>query len=128
MDEAQAYDQQVAAIRATNQPLLAAFLAWLKQAGLSAPTIITHVENMEFFATYLVYYEPLKRLDQAESGDVWMFLADWFPRKALWASERSVKAYLATFKKFFTWMRETGQVPAATTARVLETLKTERAV
>ena len=128
MDQGAAYDREVQAIRAANQPLLAEFLAWLKQAGLSAPTIITHVENIELFARYLVYYDPLKRLDQAESGDVRMFLADWFPRKTLWASERSVKAYLATFKKFFTWMGETGQVAPSTVTTVLEMLKEDRAM
>ncbi len=81
---------------------------------------------MELFATYLVYYDPLKRLDEADSGDVWMFLGDWFPRKALWASERSVKAYLATFKKFFRWMGETGRVAPSTVTTVLEMLKEER--
>ena len=128
MDQGAAYDREVEAIRAANQPLLAQFLAWLKQAGLSAPTIITHVENIELFASYLVYYDPLKRLDEADSGDVWMFLADWFPRKALWASERSVKAYLATFKKFFTWMGETGHVAPDTVTTVLEMLKEGRAM
>jgi hypothetical protein len=41
----------------------------------------THLDNINFFTNYLVYYEPLKKLDEAKSGDVWMFLADWFPRK-----------------------------------------------
>ncbi len=45
----------MAAIRAYNQPLLVEFQAWLAQAGLSAPTVRTHVQNMELFATYLVY-------------------------------------------------------------------------
>ncbi len=34
----------------------------------------THVDNINFFTNYLVYYEPLKKLDEAKSGDVWMFL------------------------------------------------------
>ena len=128
MGDTPPYDQQVAAIRAYNQPLLVEFQDWLAQAGLSAPTVRTHVQNLELFATYLVYYEPLKRLDAAESGDVWMFLADWFPRKALWASVSSVRAYLASFKKFYRWMGETGHVPPTTVTAVLDTLKEERTV
>jgi hypothetical protein len=73
-----------------------------------------------------VYYEPLKKLDEATGGDVWMFLADWFPRKALWASATSVKSYLASFKKFFRWMGETGRVSPETVADVLDTLKEDR--
>ncbi len=120
------YDAQVRAIRAYNQPLLDDFEVWLEQSGLSEKTVETHVSNIDFFTNYLVYYQPLKKLDEANSGDVWMFLADWFPRKALWSSVTSVKSYLASFKKFFQWMGETGRVSPQTIADVLNTLKEDR--
>jgi site-specific recombinase XerD len=120
------YDGRVRAIQAANQPILNAFEVWLEQSGLSEKTIQMHVSNIDFFTNYLVYYEPLKQLDEANSGDVWMFLEDWFPRKALWASITSVTSYLASFKKFFRWMGETGRVSPQTVADVLETLKEER--
>lgn len=122
------YDAQVRAIRAYNQPILDDFKVWLQQSGLSEQTVQTHVDNINFFTNYLVYYEPLKKLDEAREGDVWMFLADWFPRKALWASVTSVKSYLASFKKFFRWMGETGHASPQTVAEVLDTLKEERNV
>ena len=117
------YDRRVQAIQAANQSILNAFEVWLEQSGLSEKTIQTHVSNIDFFTNYLVYYEPLKKLDEANSGDVWMFLDDWFPRKALWASVTGVKFYLASFKKFFRWMGETGRVSPQIVADVLETLK-----
>ena len=120
------YDARVRAIQAANQPILNAFEVWLEQSGLSEKTIQIHVSTIDFFTNYLVYYEPLKKLDEANSGDVWMFLDDWFPRKALWASITSVTSYLASFKKFFRWMGETGRVSPQTVADVLETLKEER--
>ena len=120
------YDTQVRAIRAYNQPILDDFEVWLQQSGLSEQTVQTHVDNINFFTNYLVYYEPLKKLDEATEGDVWMFLVDWFPRKALWASISSVKSYLASFKKFFQWMGETGRVSPETVADVLDTLKEGR--
>ncbi len=120
------YDAQVRAIRTYNQPLLDDFEVWLEQSGLSEKTVETHVSNIDFFTNYLVYYQPLKKLDEANSGDVWMFLADWFPRKALWSSVTSVKSYLASFKKFFQWMGETGRVSPQTIADVLNTLKEDR--
>ena len=64
------YDMQVHAIRTYNQPLLESFRAWLAQSGLAEKTIRNHVDNIVFFAEYLVYYEPLQRLDEATSGDV----------------------------------------------------------
>ena len=63
---------------------------------------------------------------EARSGDVWMFLANWFPRKALWASESSVKSNIASFKKFFQWMGETGCIRPEAVADVLDTLKKDR--
>lgn len=55
-----------------------------------------------------------------------MFLADWFPRKAMWASATSVKSNIASFKKFFQWMGETGRVSPETVAGVLNTLKEDQ--
>ena len=120
------YDARVRAIRAYNQPLLDDFEAWLEQSGLSEKTVKTHVSNIDFFTHYLVYYEPLNKLDEATDSDVNWFLADWFPRKALWASVTSVKSYLTSFRKFFRWMGETGRVSPETVADVLVTLKEDR--
>ena len=126
MSNVEAYDERVRAIRAYNQPILDDFRAWLEQSGLAEKTVKAHVFNIDFFTAYLVYYEPLKKLDEANRGDVWMFLADWFPRKALCASVTSVKSYLASFKKFFRWMGETSRVSPETVADVLDTLKYDR--
>ena len=126
MSDIDTYDARVQAIQAYNQPILYGFLTWLKQSGLSEETIYNHVTNIEFFTNYLVRYEPLKKLDEVSSGDVWMFLADWFPRKALWASVTSTKSYVASFKKFFKWMGETGRVSPETVEDVLSTLKYSR--
>ncbi len=126
MNEANTYNARVRAIRVYNQPLLEDFRSWLEQSGLVEKTVKTHVDNINFFTNYLVYYEPLKKLDEADSGDVRMFLADWFPRKAMWASITSVKSNIASFKKFFQWMGETGRVSPETVANVLTTLKDGR--
>ena len=75
---------------------------------------------------YLVYHELLKKLNEAESDDVWMFLADWFPRKAMWASATSVKSNIASFKKFFQWMGETGRVSPEIVAGIFNTLEEDR--
>jgi site-specific recombinase XerD len=123
MSDAETYDARVRAIRAYNQPILDDFRTWLEQSGLAKKTVKAHVFNIDFFTAYLVYYEPLKKLDEANSGDVRMFLANWFPRKAMWASATSVKSNIASFKKFFQWMGETGRVSPETVADVLDTLK-----
>ncbi len=128
MSEAETYETRVQAIRAYNHSLLEGFGTWLEHKGLTSPTIITHLGNIYVFATYLVYNEPLKKLDEATESDVYWFLADWFPRKALWASVRSVQASCASLKKFFQWMGETSRVSPEVVAEVISTLKEERNV
>ncbi len=120
------YDAQVDAIKEHNAPILASFQTSLAQAGLAKKTVKNHVDNIDFFTEYLVYYEPLTRLDEADEGDVSSFLLDWFPRKALWASVSSTKSYLASFKKFFVWMGETQRVSSEIVDDVLTTMKEER--
>ena len=126
MSDTDSYDARVRAIRAYNQPILEDFRFWLEQSGLAKKTVENHVDNIDFFTHYLVYYDPLKKLDEADGSDVWMFLTDWFPRKALWSSVTSVKSYIDSFKKFFQWMEETGHVSPETVADVLTTLKEGR--
>ena len=126
-DHAETYEQRVHAIQLANQPILDGFENWLLQAGLSKQTIKDHVDNMRFFARYLLLYaSSLRRLDEATEGNVYDFLEDWFPRKTLWASVSSMKVYLASFKKFFTWMGATGLVAPQTVEDVLSTLKDSR--
>ena len=126
MNDTISYDERVRAINSYNQPILADFRAWLEQFGLSEKTVENHVDNIDFFTHYLVYYEPLTKLDEADGSDVWMFLTDWFPRKAMWSSVTSVKSYLASFKKFFNWLGETGRISPEVVADVLTTLKEGR--
>ncbi len=126
-NDAQTYEQRVHAIQLANQPILDGFEYWLKQAGLSEQTIKDHVDNMRLFSRYQLWYGySLRRLDEATEGDIYDFLEDWFPRKALWASVASMKVYLASFKKFFTWMGESGLVAPETVEDVRATLKDSR--
>lgn len=126
-DAASTYEQRARAIQLGSQPLLEGFEHWLKHAGWSEPTVQSHLDNIRFFTKYLAWYTRSQHsLDEATDSDVYWFLADWFPRKALWASVASVRAYLASFKKFFTWMGATGLVAPQIVADVLDTLKFDR--
>ncbi len=117
------YDQKVKKIRTYNQPILDGFKSWLRKSGLAPKTIKNHVENIDFFADYLVYYEPLSKLDEADNSDVDSFLGDWFPRKAMWASESSTRSNMASFRKFFKFLRESGRVDQEVEDDVREMLK-----
>src|SRR2546425_1672890 len=128
-DDAETYEQRVHTIQLANQPILDGFEHALRQSGLSEHTIKAHVDNIQFFARYLLWYGySLRRLDEATEGDVYDFLEDWFPRKALWASVASMKVYLASFKKFFTWMGASGLVAPETVEDVRAMLKDSRSL
>lgn len=82
-----------------------------------------HLDNIDFFAEYLICYEPLCRLDEAYDSDVYGFLMDWYPRKAIWSSEAYTKAYMASFRKFFKYLRESNRIEQTVEDEVCETLK-----
>ena len=83
MGKLRTHDAQVQAIQAYNKPILDGFQSWLEQSNLAQKTANRYVKNIQLFTLYLVYDEPLEKLDEAGCGDVHMFLASWFPRKAL---------------------------------------------
>lgn len=127
MDDSATLDQRLHAIQAANAPILAQFQHWLEQSGVTQKTIKNHTDNIALFAEYLVYYDtPLKRLDQAHSHDVYRFLSNWFPRKAVWVTETTMKTFFASFKKFFQWMETAGYVSPETVADVRTRLKEDR--
>jgi hypothetical protein len=117
------YDREVEKIRAHNQPILDEFQSWLENLGLAPKTVKNHVENVDFFTEYLVYYEPLTKLDEANGGDVYGFLGDWFPRKAMWASEFSMRSNMASFRKLFKFLRASGRIDEEIEDDVRRTLK-----
>jgi len=126
-DQNDSYEQQVQVIERANQLILDGFENWLVQSRLSEQTIKDHMDNIRFFARYLLLFAySLRRLDEATEGNVYDFLEDWFPRHALWASVSSMKVYLASFKKFFKWMGESGLVSPETVEDVLSTLRDSR--
>lgn len=117
------YDREVKKIRAHNQPILNEFQSWLENSGLAPKTVKNHVENVDFFTEYLVYYEPLTKLDEANVGNVYGFLGDWLPRKAMWVSVFSMRSNMASFRKFFKFLRETGRINQEIEDDVRDTLK-----
>ncbi len=116
-------DKKIVEIQNYNKILLDGFKSWLQKSNLSLKTIKQHSSNIEFFAEYLYYYEQVRKLDEAEENDVSSFLTDWYPRKALWASESNTKSYIASFKKFFKYLVESNRISLNIEAEVRETLK-----
>ena len=119
-------DKIIAKIKNENTSLIDGFTNHLKDSGLSPKTVKSHVENIDFFAEFLVYYEPYEPLSDADAGEVNSFLSDFFPRKAMWASQSSVKSYIATFKKFFNFMLINNLIEEDGYKELLGTIKSEK--
>jgi len=109
-----------------NNIILAQFETNLKNHGFSTKTIKSHIDSLDFFCTYLSYYEPYKSLYEMNAGDVSGFLSDFFPRKAMWASPANVKSYVATFKKFFKFSLALNHIPLAEYEYLLTLIKEDK--
>lgn len=109
MDKYEKYEEECRKIQTENSPLLFEFRGWLKAKGISNKTIETHVNNVDFFInTYLLHREALR----AKEG-VWeisFYQVNWFIRKALWSSVAKIKSNAASFKKFYKFMHEKGEI------------------
>ena len=71
----------------------------------------------------MVYYEPYSELSEIDTSDVNDFLSDFFPEKASWASETSVKEYITVFKKYFKWMVSTKRMQEDDYLMLLDEIK-----
>ena len=118
----EAYERACEEIRQHNAGLLSDFQEWLVQKGLSEKTVTRHVQNIDFYLNgFLLYEDP----QEAAPGvyDVSRFLGFWFIRKALWASEASIRSNAASLKKFYGFMQERGLVTEESVRQLHETIK-----
>ena len=122
------YDKRSQTIDEQNKPLIDGFAASLIDAGLSAKTVRRHVENIDYFAIFLMTTEdPIKRLYEADESDIRVFLSYWFHRKAKWSSVETTKSNMISLKTFYKWMGETMTMSDGVVEDIITTLKERRA-
>ncbi len=109
-DEYEIFEKKCRAIQKANKKLLEGFREWMKAKGLGEATVKKHAQNTDFYINHcLLYDDPPKSAAEGVSG-LDYFLGYWFIRKAMWASESSIRENTTSLKKFYTYMKETGQV------------------
>ena len=124
MSEYDAYESNCEIIREYNKGLLVEFEAWLNSAGLSKKTISDHLSNIDFYINeYLLYDDATEAKDGIQG--ISMFLGYWFIKKALWASQASIKSNAASLKKFYTFLLEQGSIEKEDLRELEETIKDE---
>ena len=105
MDDYEKYEEDCIKIRNSNADLLNEFEVWLKSSGLTKKTINSHCSNIDFYINEFLLYEGAT---EAKEGvdEVNMFLGYWFIKKAMWASQTSIKSNATSLKKFYTFMEQ----------------------
>jgi hypothetical protein len=124
-------EKRAEAAHERNAELLRAFEQWLTGKGLSKKTVQRHLDNVTFFADgYMAgdggCVELPRPADQADTVDVDEFLTEWFMREAAWVSVGTVKANIASLKKFYACLEETGQMETKEAGEILELLRVDR--
>jgi len=101
------YEEDCKEIKKENEILLKEFRQWLHASKLSKKVIDNHVSNIDFYINdYLLYEDATEAQDGANAVN--MFLGYWFIKKAMWASQSSIKSNATSLKKFYTFMHEKG--------------------
>jgi len=124
MGDYEKYEADCKKIRKDNETLLVEFEAWLKSSGLSEKTIRNHLSNIDFYINeYLLYEDATEAKDGVRS--VSMFLGYWFIKKAMWASQASIKSNAGSLKKFYTFLLGKGFIDIEDLTELKETIKEE---
>jgi intergrase/recombinase len=123
-DDYQQYEIDCKRIRQSNQKLLEDFEQWLKQSKLADKTIRSHINNVDFYINEFLLYEGTTE-PQDGISDASIFFGYWFIKKAMWASQASIKSNAASLKKFYTFLHERGLVDKDELGSLKETIKEE---
>lgn len=124
MDDYEKYEEDCKTIRKANERLLNDFEAWLKASGLSGKTINNHVSNIDFYINeFLLYEDAIEAKDGVGAVDT--FLGYWFIKKAMWASQSSIRSNATSLKKFYTFIHEKGLIDKEDLSDLKETIKEE---
>ena len=111
-------------IRQENAILLESFVAMLQGQRLAPRTIGKHRENVDFFINEFLVYESPQRPGQG-IGEVSEYLGDWFIRKAMWSTPRSIKANATSLYKFYAFLAASDKVTAVELAELKQTIASD---
>ena len=124
LNDYEQYEAECKRIRESNASLLGDFEDWLRKSNLADKTIRQHAENIDLYINmYLLYEDAVEPQDGIDS--VSMFLGYWFIRKAMWASESSIRSNAASLKKFYAFLHERGLVTKDDLDSLKETVREE---
>jgi hypothetical protein len=115
-----------------NGELLDIFERWLQEQRLSAKTIQRHLDNVgRFVNRYLADAGGALEIpgpgDEAVPEDVDEFLADWLLYEEDRRPVETVKAHIASLKKFYLCLEEMGEIAVEDARAIRRVLQEDRA-
>ena len=120
------WEKQIEKTRTNNNKLIIEFEKHLKTKSLKSDTVKKHIYNIDFYANdFLLRHEIIP----VEKGilEIGYYLGDFFIRKTSWASKYTIQENIASFKKFYTFLNEIGQVSKNELNEMKELIKEEKA-
>ncbi len=116
------YEEEIEKIKNQNEQLLSEFQQSLTDKKLSTKTIDKHVLNVDFYINQFLLRDVLV---EAKDGVPFIgeFLGYWFIRKAMWSSVAQINENIASFKKFYTFLYERGDIDKETLDDLKDTIK-----
>lgn len=117
------YEKACEQIRQENEPLLDGFVALLRNQRLAPRTIRTHRENVHFFINEFLLYEEAKKPEEG-LDEIDEFLGDWFIRKAMWSTPRTIKSTATSLFKFYAYLAALHRITPAELAALKTTIAT----
>ena len=100
------YESAVEKILKDNEAHLSGFGQWLTEKGLVKKTIDKHVTNVEFYINHFLVRDEALSAGEGCTEILDNYLGYHFIKKATWASCAEIKANVASFKKFYTYLLE----------------------
>ncbi len=97
-----------------NDEYITIFAKYLEDNGLKNNTINKHCVNVSFYINeYLIYYQNKTMEEGTDFENLDGFFGDFFIRKCMWSTPKSIKENLAGLNKFYKCMFEKKYISSA---------------
>lgn len=125
MGDYEKWEKDCKKIKQQNAKLLEEFAEWLGKFGLVAKTINKHADNIGFYINHFLLYEDA--IPAKDGSDmIGEYLGYWFIKKAMWANVSAVKQNISSFKKFYQFMMEKGEIKVSKLDELKQIIKNEK--
>jgi hypothetical protein len=109
-DDLKEFEKHCDRIRQENEQLLKGFALMLQSKRLASSTIRKHRDNVDFFINeFLLYTVDAKRPSEG-IGELYEYFGDWFIRKAMWSTPRTIKSSATSLHKFYGFLAALGKI------------------